>query len=158
MGKWVLREADDKKEILDNDREIGERMYKEALHFLNNRFPTGWGGCAVLQTEGGKLLTSVAFESFNAAAGLCMETGAMCEAQKYNLKVTHSLCISRENEKEAPKILTACGICQERLRYWGNQVKVAVTNADNRIIFKSLKELSDFYWGEAFEDSLKGDT
>lgn len=91
------------------------------------------------------------------AAGVCMETGAMCEAQKYNLKVTHSLCISRENEKEAPKILTACGICQERLWYWGNQVKVAVTNADNKIIFKSLKELSDFYWGEAFEESLKGD-
>lgn len=34
--------------------EIGEIMYREALCFLNNRFPKGWGGCAVLRTEGGK--------------------------------------------------------------------------------------------------------
>lgn len=141
LGKWIP----------ENDREIGEIMYREALHFINKRFPEGWGGCAVMRTEGGKLLTSVALESFNAAAGLCMETGAMCEAQKLNLKVTHSLCISRDSEEETPQILTACGICQERLRFWGSQVKVAVTNAENEVIFKSLEELSGFYWGEAFD-------
>ena len=100
-----------------NDREIGHQMYQMATDFVRKRFPTGWGGCAVLFTEDKQFLISVALESFNAGAGLCMETGAMCEAQKFNLRVTHSLCVSRDSERDAFKILTACGICQERLRY-----------------------------------------
>ena len=78
-----------------NDREIGHQMYQMATDFVRKRFPTGWGGCAVLFTEDRQFLISVALESFNAGAGLCMETGAMCEAQKFNLRVTHSLCVSR---------------------------------------------------------------
>lgn len=107
---------------------IGEEMYSKACEFLDNRFPSGWGGCAIMRTADGRFLISVALENFNSGAWLCMETGAMCEAQKYNLKITYSMCVTRSNEKEKPKILTACGICQERLMYWGNSVKVAVTN------------------------------
>lgn len=135
--------------------EIGNKMYETALEFINKRFPKGWGGCGVLYTKEGELLVSVALESYNAAAGLCMETGAMCEAQKYNLKVTHSLCVSRDNENEKVRILTACGICQERLMYWGKDVKVAITNRENKIIFKSLEELSPAYWADAFPSYKK---
>ena len=134
-----------------NDCELGKEMYDRALAFINKRYPTGWGGCAILYTEDGQFLISVYLDSFNSAAGLCMETGAMCEAQKYNLKITHSLCMSREDETQNPRILTACGICQERLRYWGGDVKVAVSNPENRILFKTLKELSPCYWGEGLE-------
>lgn len=133
-----------------NDAEIGLQMYQKATDFVNRRFPHGWGGCAVLFTEDQQYLISVALESFNGSAGLCMETGAMCEAQKLNVKITHSLCVSRGNAQEAFRILTACGICQERLRYWGGTVKIAVTNPENRIIFKTLDELSHYYWGNAF--------
>lgn len=138
-----------------NDEEIGGQMYSEAVRFLDRRFPKGWGGCAVMRTEDGQILTSVALESFNSAAALCMETGAMCEAQKYNLKITHSLCVSRDCEGDSPKILTACGICQERLMYWGKDVKVAISNPNNLIIFKTLRELSPWYWGDAFPDDEK---
>ena len=82
--------------------------------------------------------------------GVMHGNGAMCQAQKLDLRITHSLCISREDTDEEFKILTACGICQERLRYWGENVKVAVTNPENKIIFKTLAELSPCYWGEAF--------
>ena len=133
------------------DFELGRQMYEKALAFINLRYPTGWGGCAVMYTEEGRFLTSVYLESYHGAAGLCMETGAMCEAQKYNLKITHSLCMSRGSERENPVILTACGICQERLRYWGGDVKVAVSNPENRIIFRTLAELNPNYWGDAFE-------
>lgn len=133
-----------------NDIEIGLQMYKKATDFVRKRFPNGWGGCAVVYTEDKQYLISVALESFNAGACLCMETGAMCEAQKFNLRITHSLCISRDNENEDFKILTACGICQERFRYWGGNVKIAITNSKNEIIFKTLDELSHFYWGNAF--------
>lgn len=138
-----------------NDFVLGEMMYSTALDFLDKRFSSGWGGCAVLYTEDGRFLISVALESFNAAAGLCMETGAMCEAQKYNYKITHSLCVSRDSNEEEAKILTACGICQERLRYWGDGVKVAVSNKENKILFKTLRELSPDYWGDVFPDDEK---
>ena len=130
-----------------DDKELGKIMYEKAVAFINKRFPTGWGGCAIMYTKEGRFLISVFLESFNASAGLCMETGAMCEAQKCNLKITHSLCLSRHNEKSIPQILTACGICQERLRYWGDEVKVAVSNPENQIIFKKIKELNPYYWG-----------
>lgn len=133
-----------------SDMEIGLQMYQKATEFVNKRFPSGWGGCAVVYTEDGQFLISVALESFNAASGLCMETGAMCEAQKFNLRITHSLCVSRDSETEELKILTACGICQERFRYWGGSVKIAVTNPQNRLLFKTLDELSQYYWGNAF--------
>ncbi|MBQ8815929.1 MAG: cytidine deaminase [Lachnospiraceae bacterium] len=137
---------------MTDDRELGELMYKKAISFLDKRFPQGWGGCAIMYTAEEQFLISVAFESFNAAACLCMETGAMCEAQKYNLKITHSLCVSRDNENESPQILTACGICQERLRYWGDDVKIAVSNPENKIIFKKISELNPYYWGEVFPE------
>lgn len=135
-----------------DDKKLGEIMYEKAILFINKRFPKGWGGCAIMYTAEEQFLISVALESFNAAGCLCMETGAMCEAQKYNLKITHSLCISRNDENERPKILTACGICQERLRYWGDDVKVAVSNPENNIIFKKISELNPYYWGKVFAD------
>lgn len=135
-----------------DDKIIGEEMYSKACEFLDNRFPSGWGGCAIMRTADGRFLISVALENFNSGAGLCMETGAMCEAQKYNLQITHSMCVTRNNEKEKPKILTACGICQERLMYWGNSVKVAVTNQKNEIIFRTLEELSPYHWSGAFPE------
>lgn len=135
-----------------NDFELGKLMYGKAVNFINKRYPKGWGGCAVMYTEDGQLLISAALESYNAAACLCMETGAMCEAQKYNLKITHSLCVSRDSENETPIILTACGICLERLRYWGAEVKVAVSNPKNEIIFKTVGELSPNYWGDALKN------
>lgn len=135
-----------------DDKIIGWKMYSKACEFLDKRFPSGWGGCAVMRTVDGNFLISVALENFNSGAGLCMETGAMCEAQKYNLRITHSMCVTRSNEKEVPIILTACGICQERLMFWGNSVKIAVTNPKNEIIFRTLAELSPYHWSGAFPE------
>lgn len=132
-----------------NDLKLGELMLEAAKELLDRRYPVGWGGCAVMYTKEGKMLTSIYFDSPNSAACLCMETGAMCEAQKYNFNITHSLCVSRETEGSELKVLTPCGICQERLRYWGKDVKVAVSNADNKVIFKSLDEISTYYWRDA---------
>ena len=130
------------------DTDLGKIMLEKAREFIDKRYPKGWGGCAVMYTQEGEFLISVYLDSHNSAAELCMETGAMCEAQKYDYTITHSLCVSRENENGELKILTPCGICQERLRYWGG-VKVAVSNPQNTIIFKSLDEISTHYWSEA---------
>lgn len=131
------------------DIEIGQMMLKKAEAFINSRYLKGWGGCAVMYTQEGEFLISVYLDSPNSSAELCMETGAMCEAQKYNYTITHSLCVSRETENEEMKILTPCGICQERLRFWGRGVKVAVSNPENDIVFKELDDIGLHYWKNA---------
>lgn len=105
-----------------------------------------------MYTSDGEILTSVAPEVINASTELCMETGAILEAHKLNTKITHSLCIARDNENEEFKVLSPCGVCQERLFYWGSDVKVAVTKPDNQLLFKSLEEVQPYHWTKAYAD------
>lgn len=74
------------------------------------------------------------------------------EAHKYNKKVTLCLCLVRD-EKTAPyKVLSPCEICQERLRYWGEDVQVAVTTSDDSLQFVTLGELQPYHWIKAYPD------
>lgn len=129
-------------------------LYKAAVKLAEFRYPQGWGGAAAIRTITGKILTSVSPEVENASLNLCMEVGAYLEAHKLNEKVTHTLCVSRDSEDQIFKLLTPCGICQERLRYWGSDVKAAVTNKENRLLFKALRELQPYHWSEAYGDGL----
>ncbi|MBD5146411.1 MAG: cytidine deaminase [Ruminococcus sp.] len=129
---------------------VEETLFTTAVEFIKTRYPTGWGGAAVIRTEDGKMLISVAPEVNNASAELCIETGAICEAHKLNVKVTHCICVVRDNEKSKFKILTPCGICQERLRYWGGDVLVGVTDLGESLKFVPLKELMPYWWHNAY--------
>lgn len=123
-----------------------EKLLEAALDLMKNRYPIGWGGAAALATETGKILTSVAPATQNDALSLCMEVGACLEAHKINEKITHSICICRESEHANIIILTPCGICQERLSYWGGDVLVAVSTPENKLLFKALRELMPYHW------------
>lgn len=133
-----------------NNAEIETKMYEMAVAFLQKRFPTGWGGVGIVHTAQGSFFTSVALECANASALLCIETGAMCEAQKYNERVTHCLCVVREDENAPFTVLSPCGICQERLRYWGEDVQVGVTTGGDELLFVELKELQPYHWSNAY--------
>ncbi|BAO45788.1 cytidine deaminase [Thiolapillus brandeum] len=134
--------------------EIGEKLYNEAVKLVNERYPLGWGGAAAIRTETGRIITSISPDVKNDALALCMEVGSYLEAQKYNEKVTHSLCVSRESESSKFKILTPCGVCQERLVYWGGDVLAAVSNLDQEVIFKTLRELQPYHWLGAYGQNL----
>lgn len=110
-----------------------------------------------MHTADNQYLTSVALNTIDSNVELCIEVGALCEASKYDLKVTHSICVIRENEFSAFKVLTPCGICQERLRYWGVDVKVGVTTKENELKFVRLDELQPYHWTSAFEDIVMYD-
>jgi cytidine deaminase len=125
---------------------IEKELYQAAVELIERRYPTGWGGAAAVRTESGKILTSVAPDTKNDGLALCMEVGAYLEAHKLDEAVTHSLCICREDEHSEYLILTPCGICQERLVHWGGDVKAAVTNPNNELIFKPLRELQPYHW------------
>ena len=124
-----------------------EEMFDKALKFLEKRYGKNKaGGVAILRLEGGKYLISVWPESPNESVTLCAETGAICEAHKINKKVTHSLCLCRQKDNENYEVLSPCGVCQERLFFWGEDLKCAISTKNNDIIFKTLKELQPYYW------------
>lgn len=118
------------------------------------RYPKGWGGAAAVRVEDGTIYTSVAPEVINDATALCMETGAILEAHKFNKKITHSICLAREDEYSPLKVLSPCGICQERLFYWGPQVQCAISNDTEAIIFKTLEELQPYHWTDTYYDEM----
>lgn len=130
--------------------EVENEMYRLAVQLIETRYPTGWGGAGVVRTANGHFYTSVSIETANASAIVCIELGAMLEAHKYNEKVTHCLCLIRNDEHSEFKVLSPCGICQERLRYWGEEVQVAVTTADTGLKFVELRELQPYHWTNAY--------
>ncbi|HAS6957245.1 TPA: cytidine deaminase, partial [Vibrio vulnificus] len=125
---------------------IEKELYQAAVELVNMRYPAGWGGAAAVRTESGKILTSIAPDTKNDALSLCMEVGAYLEAHKLNERVTHSLCLCRENESDEFLILSPCGVCQERLVHWGGDVKAAITTPENELVFKTIRELMPHHW------------
>lgn len=132
--------------------DIGQKLYQAAIELIEKRYPIGWGGAAAMYTEDGKILTSVAPEVINAGTELCIETGAILEAHKLNTKITHTICVVRSDENSRYTILTPCGICQERLLYWGDDVKAAVANSTGELEFKTLKEIQPYHWYNAYKN------
>ena len=125
---------------------IENEMFEKAVSFLNERYGNKAGGVAVLRIETGEYLISVWPEVDNTSVDLCAETGAICEAHKLNKRVTHSICVCRQRDGKDYEILTPCGVCQERLYFWGKDVKAAISTKDNNIIFKTLAEIQPYYW------------
>jgi cytidine deaminase len=76
-----------------------------------------------------------------------------CEAHKLDIPVSASICVAREAETEPFIILSPCGICQERLAFWGRGVEVAVPQPDDPTKWQSkpLREVQPYYWRKAFE-------
>ena len=126
---------------------VETEMLNIATKFLDERYGKEAGCVAVLRLETGSYLTSVYTGDHNVSSvDLCAETGSICEAHKLNKKVTHSLCVYKGKESKTYEILSPCGVCQERLRFWGKGVKVAITNKENKLIFKTLEEICPHYW------------
>ncbi|MGG0288500.1 cytidine deaminase [Peribacillus butanolivorans] len=129
-----------------------QKLFDAVTNLIEKRYPEGWGGAAALALEDGSILTSVAPDIINDSTNLCMETGAILEAHKLNKKITHSICVVRDDEKSEFKVLSPCGICQERLFYWGPTVKVAVTLPGRDLTFKTLSEVQPYHWTAAYEE------
>ena len=125
---------------------IEQKMFNLAVELISKRYPKGWGGAGVIRTEDDSYFTSIWLDNINDSVSICIETGAMCEAYKHDSRVTHSLCVSRVDEHSKYEILTPCGVCQERLRFWGDGVMVGVTTPNNVLKFVPLSELQPHHW------------
>jgi len=134
------------------EKDMEQKMFDIAVDLISKRYPKGWGGAGVIRTEDDMYFTSIWLDTINSSVDICIETGAMCEAYKHDSRVTHSLCVSRENENGRYEVLSPCGVCQERLRFWGGEVMVGVTTPDNSLKFVALSELQPYHWTNAASD------
>ena len=140
--------------------DLDQRLVNAAVDQLNARWPgTDQGVAAAVYLDNDQILTSVSLDNLNAAATLCAETGALCQAYTLNRRVTASVCVSKASGENAIVVLAPCGICQERLALWGPDVQVAV--ADDGVAcgwaVRTLGEINPFYWGARFiEDPRHG--
>jgi cytidine deaminase len=94
----------------------------------------GWSGRIVHLR--GRIFTSVAPEVINASTEL-VEV------------VTHSLCVVRDDKNNPFKVLSPCGVCQERLWFWGDEVQAAVSS-NGGLASKCLKELQHYHWSRVY--------
>jgi len=133
---------------------IEQQLFTAAVELVNTRYPKDWGGAAAIRTETGKIITSIAPDVKNDGLSLCMEVGAYLQAHKLNEAVTHSLCIAREDEHADFKVLSPCGICQERLVHWGGDVMAAISTTNNQLTFKSIRELMPHHWSLVYDQPL----
>ena len=134
------------------NKNIEIKLFETAKEFLIKRFPKEWGGVTAAITDKNRILTSIAPSTYNAGVELCIETGTILEAFKYDEKITHIITIARDDENAEIKILSPCGVCQERLSYFGKEVRCAITNKENSLEFRTLEELMPHYWGRAYDD------
>lgn len=133
---------------------IDQTLVDAAVDLLEKRFPAAEGLAAAMYTNDGQILTSVVFDPEWGGGGLCAETGAICEAVKLNKRITASVCVSRLSGESPIVILTPCGICQERLFHWGDQVEVATPDPYDarKWVAKTLAEVQPYYWVKALRD------
>lgn len=135
--------------------EVDQALVDAAIQQALARFPSGYAGAAAVRLETGEVLTSVCFDPPNAAAGLCHEAGAYCEANRIGRRVVASVCVSRSDPGRPFLVLAPCGICQERLALWGPDVHVAVAvrGSPGGWQSKRLSEIQPHYWRNAVADA-----
>lgn len=131
---------------------LDQALVDAALAVAAARWPDRDGGAAALSTASGRILTSVFAESPNQSASLCHETGAICEAHKLGDPVTASVCVDQEDAASPFVILPPCGICCERLAFWGPDVEVAVPNQIDpaKWQMRKLRDVLPYYWGSQY--------
>lgn len=135
-----------------------DKSYYEIVKTIEEHYPNGWGGAAGVILSDGQILTSISPDFPNAGVSLCMETGSYLQAALLKKDITHTLCIVRDNENEKYKVLSPCGICQERLKLWDNNILCTVTMSNgyiegaSDIVYLPLLDISSPYpWTNAYK-------
>ena len=136
---------------------LDQILVNAALALASTRWAGRDGGAAAVYTASGRILTSVFAESPTQSASLCHETGAICEAHKLNEPVAASVCVDREDAASPFVFLPPCGICCERLAFWGPEVEVAVPVPGDPTKWQTrkLRDIVPHYWGNQWVTGWK---
>jgi cytidine deaminase len=131
---------------------VDEKLVNAAIEYVKSRDAKEVTGAAAMYLEGGQILVSTSPAWVNESVAVCHEMGAFCEAYRLNKKILATACVSRE--KDGFYILSPCGVCQERLWLYGENVECAVPDSGDYTKWKSIKlsVLSPHYWRKPFID------
>ena len=139
--------------------ELLQPLYRAAVELIDRKYPEGWGGASAMYTDRGSILTSISPEVVNLSTEISFEVGAICEAHKNDERVTHVVSVIRDdfqgNGTYEYKVLAPCGVCQEMLFYWGEEVRCTVQDEAGGLVFKTLRELQPYYWRRAYYGKSK---
>lgn len=136
--------------------DVDDTLVQAAIELAKKSFPDGMlAGASAMYTESGKILTSTYPYGDGVNQRLCYETGAICEAHKLKEKIVACCCVVRRTGKKDFVFFAPCGVCQERLFYWGGSLKVAVPDSQDptKWISKTLDEVQPYYWAEVLKRS-----
>jgi cytidine deaminase len=138
--------------------DVDQSFVDAVIAFAAERFPAGEAIAGSIKTESGKILTSVYVQAAVDTAHLCAETGAICEAHKLGERVVAVICVYRETAEDSFRVVPPCGICQERLAFWGLDIGVALPGqrAGELWISRSLRDLHPYDWRQVFGDRSAG--
>lgn len=127
-----------------------EPLLQTAIDFAKRRLPTGEAVTAAVMTDQGSIFTGIWNDASVDAATLCAETGPICQAHAAGEAVFASVCVARDFAEQPFRVLPACGICQERLAFWGLEVLIGVPGKAVADIceFKTLRALRPCYWND----------
>lgn len=129
-----------------------DQLFDAVKKTIDDHYPAGWGGAGGVLLENGDILTSISPEFPNAASSVCMELGSYIQAATLRQQVTHTLCLVRENEHDSLTVLTPCGICQERLDFWGKTTQCGIDLLpDGEIHYIPLADLQPFHWSGVYQ-------
>ena len=131
-----------------------QKLFDATVNLIEQRFgKTSDEGAAAVYTKSGKIITSTSPDTLNDSVTLCHETGAYCEAYKLDDPIVASICV-HQGEDGKNLVFTPCGVCQERLFLYGDDVMVGVpddTNA-NGYSFKKLSDVQPYHWRKAIKE------
>lgn len=129
---------------------VDQKLVQAAIDFVQRRFPNGIEGASAVYLEDGQILISTSPVVTNESVSLCHEVGTICEAYKLDKKIVATVCVSRD--EKGFHILTPCGVCQERLWVYGENVNCAVPLPEDSTKWTSVKlgALSPHYWRKPF--------
>lgn len=126
---------------------------------IETRFPEpSHRGAAAMLLLDGTVLTGTAPDAINPSVEVCHEVGPYCEAFRIGQPVLASVCLHRSPEG-AFRVLSACGVCLERLAVHGASVLVAVPQpaALGEVWWIALRAALPHYWMLVFfPDEMKG--
>lgn len=135
-----------------NTHDLDALVY-ECQQLIDRRFPGSDGGAAAMLTESGTILLGTAPDANNPAVEVCHETEPYCAAHRLGESIVATICLYRE-PGAMYRVLTPCGVCQERLATHGPDLLAAVPQEQSTTPgWVSLRDLMPHYWFQAFDDA-----
>ncbi len=137
---------------MDN-KDLINKLYDFANEKMVEMYPDGWGCCCAVYTDKGNIYYSKYFDGISESVALCFETGAILEVYNKDEKITHSVSLIRNEDSDKVNVVVPCGVCQERLFTYGEDVNIAYTDdGSDELKVATLKELNPHHWFNLYRE------